>query len=708
MNCYRLMPVIVALLLGYFFPPTVFARTVVVVYDNSGSMDGYQRDERGRISSTSGDNRFAYASYSLQTLRALMGPKDELSVVFTSSPGTVWRGGSNTSGDITHLRDVTSKPKGNTPYAAVEKALEVLKESRDPDRWLVMITDGQFQAKIDVPQQVDNFLAAHSRGLKVLLLGLGEGVSNSIFEVWKEKAGAKIYYAKAAKEIREQMQQIAAIVSSNTDRGIQVDAKGNSITFTPRFPLRRFTVLQQTASARSASTVKALSGDNALDLSPALTTQTPSLNDLFGTINQVRGQGSTLIPAGIPVTVTFDRPVDISGLAVLPEVDARLEVKLTDETGNPVHRDGAIYNACFEHTVSIEVRLVSSSDTPLENTGTKVKVEYNGKSFELTWDSGHKAFTGSASVAQGTLPFRVEAINIGYIYAVDAGQIRSINNCPPREIGFSAFQNGKPVAKWSGNVMSMDGTSPFELVPSIDGRPMTKDEAATWKCSIDSPSLPLDVHPTGKGGWFVTPKERWCTPCLTPTGSFSVQTATGKVATRNSPRDILLTLTPTRPLTSKDKVACPQGLAVEIANPGIVPRCWKLILYILGGLIFLWWLVGIIKKNRFAGGANILYLDPTRVPAAKRTEALQGTFADRWLIPYRSEQMVSNGILFKAGSNGKRIYIAKEQYVKGMRIAGDRKTDDQPEPKDKLLQDNEKLERIVAEGKPPRSWTYNC
>ncbi len=698
---HRLFLTVVLFLFFFYCPDKALARLVVVVYDNSGSMDGCPRDDRGRITSNC-DNRFAYASYSLQTLRALMGPKDQLSVVFTSSPGIVWYSGGNTIGDIAHIREVTSKPQGNTPHATVEKALNVLKESRDPDRWLVMITDGQFQTQKDVPSLLDSFLAMHSRGLKVLLLGLGDGVNNSIFHIWKEKSGAKIYYAKAADDIRLQMQQIAAIVASSTDRGLQVSAKGNSVSFVPIYPLRRFTLLQQTTHGRSVNPRSAFSGNNPLEVSSSLSTQTPTLNDLYGCVNQVWGRGAILIPAGVPVTVTFDRPVDVTGLTVLPEVDARLDVRLTDETGHQVRRDGAVFNACLEHGIFIEARLLGSSSAPLEGAGATARVDYGGQITQLAWDRRRKAFTGSITVSPGTLPFRVEVVNLGYIYAVDAGQIRARNDCPPREITFLALRNGKPTTTWSENVMALDGKTPFELVPFIDGRPMTKGEAANWKCSADSPTLPVEIRPTGKGGWYITPRERWCTPCLTPTGTFSVRAAVGAVPARNTPRDILLTLTPSRPLTGKDKVIPPRVMTVDIANPGVISRCWKLALYILVGLFLLWWLFGIFKKNRFANGASIKYERGGTNPRAY-TEPLRGSFLSRWVFPYKPENRLIEGIFFKAGGSGSYVMVSKESLVKGMRVAGDR-IDDVSNPRDLKLCNGEKIQ---IEGATPKTYTYS-
>ena len=679
------------------------ARTIAVVYDNSGSMDGCPRDEKGKVTSSVCDNRYAYASYSLQTLRALMGPTDILAVVFTSSPTTVWRNGVNAPGDINHLRDVTSKPKGNTPHAAVERALDVLASNKDSDRWLVMITDGQFQAKVDVPGMVDSFLSVNGRGLKVLLLGLSDDATgNSILEIWKEKAGAKAYFAKASKEIRDQMQQIAAIVTSNTDRGIQVEAKGTTITFTPRFALKRFTLLQQTASATVINPVQAQSGNSALLLSSTLKTLTPGLNDLFGAVTQVRGQNSTLIPAGKPVTVNFDKSIDPNSLTVLPEVDARLEVKLTDETGQAVPRDGAVFNACLEHSIFIEGRLVGATGVVPDVSGTTAKCEYGGKSYELTWDAARNAFTGSVVVASGTLPFRVEAVNVGYIYAVDAGQIRAKGNCPPREIAFQALQNGKPVSKWTENIMSLDGSKVFELMPYIDGHPMTKEEASNWKCSAESSALPLDVTPNGKGGWYLVPKKRWCAPCMTSTGSFPVRPVSSSDKFSTDKRDIKLTLTPARALTGKDKLILPQGLVVEIANPGIIARCWKLVLGVVSAVFFIWWLIGVIIKNRFASGAYITYQRGGSNPRVS-TEPLKGSFVQRFFIPYTPERKMIEGLMFKAGGRSNMINIAKESVSKGMRVAGEM-IEDEVVKKDMKLGSRE---TVQIEGTAPKTYTYS-
>lgn len=119
---------------------TTKPKIINVVYDDSGSMYN------------NGNMTWSQAKYALEVFTAMMGENDTLHIYNMSDFDTERQGRKERSGVITIKGSQSDRVKKvhdmdteywNTPYSAVQAAAEDLaKESKDADRWLVVLTDG--------------------------------------------------------------------------------------------------------------------------------------------------------------------------------------------------------------------------------------------------------------------------------------------------------------------------------------------------------------------------------------------------------------------------------------------------------------------------------------------------------------------------------------------------------------------------------------
>ncbi len=149
---------------------------IAVVYDNSGSM--YENDGWCR------------AKYSMEIFASMLDYADGDKLWVVPMWGVTTDGKTSGNGSFSPILidsadDINNKiskmytPVANgTPYQPVKEAYNILKKSKASDKWLVVLTDGNFDsdnrnqsASVDVQQRLN---AIASDNIKVQLLGFGD------------------------------------------------------------------------------------------------------------------------------------------------------------------------------------------------------------------------------------------------------------------------------------------------------------------------------------------------------------------------------------------------------------------------------------------------------------------------------------------------------------------------------------------------------
>ncbi len=179
----RITAIIVSLVL-LVMPFTFFAsadtrapsRTINLVYDDSGSM--ILSDDNVYV------DRWCQAKYAMEVFAAMLGEKDTLNIFFMSdyasssaskTPGLTLQGSkeaSVTEGNVKQVHDILTSPSG-TPYAAVQDAYRQLQDVTTDEKWLVVLTDGEFADRPIEQVGADFKEYAADGSVKVMMLAMG-------------------------------------------------------------------------------------------------------------------------------------------------------------------------------------------------------------------------------------------------------------------------------------------------------------------------------------------------------------------------------------------------------------------------------------------------------------------------------------------------------------------------------------------------------
>lgn len=159
------------------------SKQINIVIDDSGSMfyDGKKALDR-----------WSFAKYSLEVFAALMGPNDAVDVYLMSdfkdgetdaSPRVQLRGSDVDQSRVEQIRAM-QLDGGGTPYAPVSKAHMDLQQSTADEKWLVVLTDGKFQAATGqdisaarVQSELESYVTDNP-GTRVAVLAVGSDAAS--------------------------------------------------------------------------------------------------------------------------------------------------------------------------------------------------------------------------------------------------------------------------------------------------------------------------------------------------------------------------------------------------------------------------------------------------------------------------------------------------------------------------------------------------
>ena len=164
------------------------SRAVAVLYDDSGSM------QQG--------TRWTGANFSLQVMAALLNEGDVLLLSKMNSQPQPRR--YEVPGGIDALlTDLQSEPapNGNTPYAGVDQLLRALKESHAAEKWLLVVTDGDFEGFTSELAQRQIDAIVKPLGIRVVFLLIESRSGFDAARYWQKAAGATIFQAANGAEV---------------------------------------------------------------------------------------------------------------------------------------------------------------------------------------------------------------------------------------------------------------------------------------------------------------------------------------------------------------------------------------------------------------------------------------------------------------------------------------------------------------------------
>ena len=604
------------------------SRAVAVLYDDSGSM-------------TQPRTRWIGANLSLQIMASLLNQGDVL-LLSKMNAQPLARRYEVPGGIDALLTDLQSEPtpNGNTPYAGIDELLRLLKDSPATEKWLLVVTDGEFNGFTEESAQRQIDTIVKPLGIRVAFLLIEHGKFDAA-RYWQKAAGATVVQADNGSEVPLRMEEIATMLTGRDANGVQVTHDGNDLLISSRFPLRGVVALMQGDSDILVS--EALAGQTAMTVrshKARVRMRTPG-------IPQGANIAHVFSPNGIAagekiVRIKLSGPSSGNRIKIYPEVAARMEVAVLGADGKALLRDSqGFFRYCQGEEVDLQTRLIGPGDLSItvgrndvptfevgfaQDAGTVTRSSIDAKQERF-------AVRIKPSANQRLLPF---ARYPGYFsYVGEPLNLRAI--ACKREVAVTLESRLSPDGLWTQRVDRLATTPPLVFAISIDGSPATDVVLKDWRWQTDSlKDWDLRVE---NGKLYLSGRAGCC-----------AMTWSRPKAHRGSLQ--LMTLSTGN---ARDVIRLPAPVSYEWTLPDrMQDRMWWLfgcpiaaLFLLLATMLYLWVL---FIKERFGRRAAVHVLrrrTDTKVPFC-RTKDLP----KRWLWPSRRETKVIEGLKFIAVGRG--------------------------------------------------------
>ncbi len=626
-------------------------RAVAVLYDDSGSM-------------ISPRSRWIGANFSLQVMSALLVEGDELYLAKMNAQPQPRR--TVVPGDVDAFlaslqREPPPQPKADTPYDAVDDLLEALGRSSAGQKWLIVVTDGEFTNFNTSAAQAQIDRIVRPLGIKPVFVLIERSGSFDAARFWNSAAGAAVVEASKASQLPQRMEELAALLTGRDSNGLALDRSGSEVQVSTKFPLRGLVVLTQgSTNLRVAS---AFTGIRPMTIRGHAIRAREPVADIPRHAHVAHLFAQDGIAAGEKaVSIRFSSPVDSDRVKVYPEVAARMEVGLVGADGQALKKDGqGYYGVCTGESVTLQTRLVGSDGKPLtpgrQDLGT-FQVGYEtlpGQAQRSTIAANQEFFESriAPSVEVRILPF---ARYPGYFnYQGDTLTLRPV--ACKREVVVKLETPLDRDGLWSARVDQIAAAAPLRFGVTIDGQPATEAELKSWAWRNDSARS--WEHKVQGGKILLIPRAGCCVMTWARPKAHAGQIDFAQWQTGNS----------------ADKVFWPAPVRYSWLLPeSMFGRLWWLYgcpAAALLGIAFLgWYLWMLARKDRFDRRA-VLHKrkrgrETTLVPLVRGRDWLS-----RWFWPSPRESRVVEKYRFTAiGGSGQAVLVAGKTLSEQDEIVG--------------------------------------
>lgn len=235
-------------------------RVIHVVYDDSGSM--VEDDNDVPV------DTWCQAKYAMEVFAALLGERDTMNIYYMSDftnstdsgPKLSLSGTDSQKANVEKIHNTVSDA-GLTPFNTVQKAYSDLTAASADDKWLIVLTDGEFQGIGDI----NGFFAQKASDVNIMFLGMGAGADRI-----SERPENGVFYRKAETS-GQILQEITSICTQvfNSHR-LEVNVSAKTVEFD--VPMAELVVFAQGANV-SISGITGADGKEYLSSSDPVTVQ---------------------------------------------------------------------------------------------------------------------------------------------------------------------------------------------------------------------------------------------------------------------------------------------------------------------------------------------------------------------------------------------------------------------------------------------------
>jgi len=636
--------------------PAQQAKRVYITLDVSGSMYG---------------DKYSLANYTTQMIVTLCDDEDEVSLFLEGCEGRL----SDMKSPLSFIQKKMGQLKFNTvsnhfgtQFGDIQGFNAVYKPSKNQQDWLFIIGDGVWFTESPAFEQDKNKFKSivESGSLNVCYLQTGDKMNeDNDFTKFARTMGV-IDVAKSStqtKTILDGCDHFAKKILGFSEVSLDVRKKGaNRIKIEAELPVKSFILVYQDEVTPEGlpKIVSAKAGEKSLDVEHKGTPTTtpvkdsPQARNLSGNVWKLKGR--KIIPANTEILVEFDRKVDTKKVNIYPVVE-EIEfgsIGLTPQGGGLVQVDDKTFGICLdEKTALVRIELNEECKTNLpENLlkKTNVVVKANNKDYKAKYKDG--GFECIIDLNDKKTQYYAECDCPGYFKRVTPIMtiVKSEEHCRnvgPDTIRHATVDFGKIAfdrlinEPLTGTLQDAEtrktlDPSKFDLTVKVE-RGYLYDEP---KVSLQGNTIVLDVHPKGA----------FC-ECLFPTDlNIEVISTPKQGAFQAGEKQYAQNIHPIH-------------VTVEKSRPWAV-RCFWVLMTLAGLLLLMFYLRGLLKKNRFHKQArlkNFYYVEDNPKEVQKNGKPLRrpgfGPWLDRWLNPFTDERMSTSFVRPKTGS---MTFIASE------------------------------------------------
>ena len=445
-------------------------RTINLVYDDSTSM--IQSDSTHQFVDT-----WCQAKYAVEAFAAMLGEKDSLNVYVMSDydkPHLSLSGKNSASANVKKVHGMKTKSNA-TPFESVKQAMNDLKSSKSDEKWLVVLTDGQFQRGGDV----DGYFAKKPKDVKVMFLGMGPDAGKI-----REDAGKNIFFkkAKTSKDILDELTTIGQQVFNRA----KLEVKGqNTVEFD--IPMKELIVFAQGEGVK-VSGIKDGKGNPFNSSESALVTYTESKdatsNTQFDTKDIICDkslQGNVAVfrdgYAEGSYTIDLKGAGSLETIEVYYKPDVKVSAHLKNSKGKEVK--GADLKA-GDYTVDFSM-VKGTTGEEIKNSPLLEPITYEADLYAAGQDVQRIQAGDAVTIGEGDLHIDARAKYLDR-YTVSTSLDKSIYK--NKGLAFTVKDDPGHTVKKDG----FEGEDPLVLKAELDGRDFTEEEWARFdekKVTID-------------------------------------------------------------------------------------------------------------------------------------------------------------------------------------------------------------------------------
>jgi len=414
------------------------SRAIHIVYDDSASMI----NEGGIMLDGDYVDRWAQAKYALEVFAAMLDEKDAMRVYYMSDFDLKYRGKTDAPARITILGSEkpaqlrvdrvhnTVSEAWNTPYDTVKKAYDDLKKENADQKWLVVLTDGDFNqfdgdyTQIDgvkfkkdgtdednpavfkiVENKVNEYFKSYVKDgdVRVIILAMGADVKTDFKEI-RERV-----FLKKARNSNQILEKITEICNQIFNRNRYPNKIVNMRNFEFDLPMTELLVFVQGKDIN----VKSIKGGSAYppnETANVRNSAVAALNHYFnpnpkvippslsGVLARFRN-----IPAG-KYSLEFTGAAENVEIYIKPEVNFQIKMYRRDNTEVHVNvdkDDNKIFDDIIEDNYRIEFGILNEKGNffkPEILKDIKYTVKINGKTIQVNSGDTVKLTQGKAEV----------------------------------------------------------------------------------------------------------------------------------------------------------------------------------------------------------------------------------------------------------------------------------------------------------------------